>query len=48
MNNQYKALITSNLYFHHLLIMNILLMKKEKDIFLFASIIYLTSNSMKT
>ncbi|EKX95910.1 hypothetical protein HMPREF9151_02585 [Hoylesella saccharolytica F0055] len=35
MNNQYKTLITSCLYSHHLLIMDILLMKKEKDIFSF-------------
>ncbi|ERJ79106.1 hypothetical protein HMPREF9148_00658 [Prevotella sp. F0091] len=35
MNNQYKAHNTSNLYFHHLLIMDILLMKKEKDIISF-------------
>lgn len=48
MNNQYKTVITSCLYSHHLLIMDILLMKKEKDIFLVASIIYLTSNLMKT
>ena len=35
MNNQYKTLITSCLYSHHLLITDILLMKKEKDIFSF-------------
>lgn len=48
MNKQDKILITSNLCFHHLLIMDILLMKKEKDyVFLFGSNSILLSSMMR-